>query len=323
MNIKFINRDSQEKTYEPGIKEISRDESPFKEIIDGEDFSELSFSLGEENILLSDLFQLKVNVKKVGSFYFFLKSEGFNKQELIQKIGELKEMPINNLQEAKAKVSALLAIMKEYDSLFVLYTLKGELRINANELGLDGFLFVLDRNTEVAPVKEEKEEVIKEEEPKKGLWAKIKDFFSPLSEQKIHYIFSFVASFLISFTVSIGVYNCYAGKKIYLFFFVCGLIGTLLTAFIFMDFFKLFRLKSKEYVLSIGIELIGVAVGLGGFGIFNSFQKEMPASLTSVRPIILIDLVASILLLLGATLVSFVLRKFILKNKPDEDDEEE
>ena len=109
--------------------------SPFKEFIKREDYTNQSFSIGEEEpVSFSKTFVLQVNIKDSSSLYFVYLLENFNKDEIINKIAELKYMRVVDVNSAKEKTKALLKIAKEYNPLFYLYQAKNGIPLFKNEL---------------------------------------------------------------------------------------------------------------------------------------------------------------------------------------------
>ena len=62
-----------------------------------------------------------MNVKKIGTFNFLFLNKDFDKNEIVKKISSLKEIKVDNLQDAKNKVANLLLIAKEHNCLFAIY----------------------------------------------------------------------------------------------------------------------------------------------------------------------------------------------------------
>ena len=118
---KFISQNGKETKFEERIVEIDSSISPIKEILNKNDFTSFSIFLNEQNISLQDSFQLQVNVKDVGSFRFIFSKDGFDKDEIINKISALKDINVIDVRSAQNKVNALLSIVDQPSLLFMVY----------------------------------------------------------------------------------------------------------------------------------------------------------------------------------------------------------
>ena len=315
LELKILNQNNVEATYKKGVHTLEEKDTLLNQILAKKELPpETYLEFSNNRLALADAFQLKVNVKSIGSFVFFFNGEGIDKQEIINKVLALKEIEVTSLEEAKNKKEALYAALSTYNHLFVVYFANGEFALSKEDFSNDGFVFFGEKKIEEK--KENVEEVIKEKEEKTPS-NKVVDFFSPLAKEKVHFIFALVASFLISFTISIGIYNAYAQKMIMLFFFACSLVGFVLSIFIFLDFFKSYKFLSKEYVLSFITELVGIGIGIIGFFIFYSGQQEKPEALASPKPLLIYTILASIALILISAIVGYLSKK--LSNKDEEE----
>ena len=143
----------------------------------------------------------------------------------------------------------------------------------------------------------------------KKVWEEIKLIGEVIKKQGFYYLFIFVAILLVGFTTSIGVYNCYAGKMICIFFFVCALVGGALNFFVSSDFLKGAKIKSRESYVGLAIIVTSICLSLLAFYIFYILQKEKPESLTGPGPIYGISIAVSIFVATVTILLAFFIKK--------------
>ena len=167
-------------------------------------------------------------------------------------------------------------------------------------------------------VEETSTKVKKEKDPNKKFsfketWTSIVDWFKMvfaiIKKYGFYYLFMFVAILLVGFTVSIGIYNAYAGKMICVFFFICALVGATLCFFVTSDFLKVVNLKSKETNTAIAFIILGVCLSLLAFFIFYVLQKEKPTSLTNVGVVYGVTIAISIVVAVATTALAIFLKK--------------
>ena len=296
--IEFILSEDQSLSFDSKLNEVLDNVSPFKEMLEKSDYTEYSavFDGNKDAIInFSDVFHLRVNVKGVGGFDFIFSQNGFEKDKIIEMIAALKEMPVENIEQAKEKVNALFDTVKEKNPLFMLYSPKGEFVIQAEDLSIDIFKFYIKKvEKPVKPAPEKKERKPKEPKQSKtsfsfsSLWSQICDFFSPIKDNIVHYAFIMVSVFLIGFSSSVGVYYCYAGNNVFYFLFVCSLVGAILNYFVYYDFFKKHKFLSNDFILTVIDVFLSIGIAIGGFYIFYVLQKELPESLSGPSSILLI-----------------------------------
>ena len=160
--IKIINGDEEKELL---CSEITKETSPFKEILEKTEYYsyKLSFS-DEQTYSLEDVFHLLVNVNLVGEFSFFFALDGFKKKEIIKQIKELKSIVVEDEESAQRKIEAVFEIVNSYQPIFLVYKQKGEYLlskegINAYAEGYPCFYFAKEEE-----IKQIAEEVA--EEPK-------------------------------------------------------------------------------------------------------------------------------------------------------------
>ena len=318
--ISFLLSEDQSLTFEKQTNEVLNNMSPFKEILEKDDYTDYSVVFDdkkEDVIQFSDMFHLRVNVKNVGGFDFLFKQDNFEKDTIIEKIAVLKEMPVDNYEQAKEKANALFVLFKENGPLFMLYSPKGEFPLSIDDLTLDAFRFYVKKEEKPASTKPAKKEkaAVKSKESKgnafKSIWESLCNFFSPLKENITHYAFILISVFLIGFSSSIGVYYCYAANNVFYFLFICSLVGGILNYFVYYDYFKDHSLLSNDSILTIIDILLSTGVAIGGFYIFYTLQKEIPESLTSTTTILLI--MAAVII--GVNVLTCPLAYFLRKRK--------
>lgn len=177
MKIEKVKIIQEENENEISYSEITKDVSPFKEILEKTEYYSYKLSFGDEQTYsLEDVFHLLVNVNLVGEFSFFFALDGFKKKEIIKQIRELKNIVVEDEESAQKKIEAVFEIVNDYQPIFLVYKQKGEYLLS--EDGLNSYtenypLFYFGKEEEnLGPEQVEseeteapKEEVVNEEEP--------------------------------------------------------------------------------------------------------------------------------------------------------------
>ncbi len=318
--MKFVGSKDQKSSYQLKFQEVEMDAFPFFDILLQKDLTGIKYVEGEE-ILFENIFQLKVNVKKVGSVFFFFKKEEFNKDSFVEQVTPLGEIDSATMGDAIYKVRSLFEIASRFNPLFAMYCPQGDyvLYEDCFESLTNGVTtyYVSDYNPEqlqsknskksprIAKKKEEKVPQNKEKSAKEK--KKLNNPFKVLKEDKFHYLFALVASFLIGFTIAIAVYDMYLGKKIFYFFLVCALVGAVLNTLIYKDTFKEHKFVSTEMILNVATSLVGIGLSVGGYFLFDYLAKDKANP--NMLYIILIP-IAVIAITVGiGYLISFLIKK--------------
>lgn len=335
-------------TYLNPVNRVERKNSPFKEIINHEDYSKFAVSFGDnEKISLDNSFQLQINVTDIGIFSLLFDAQYFTKDVIIPEISKLKAVTATNSREAINKVNELFTIVKPYNPLMIIYDPIGPYAINELYIAMVGkgeTVFMLPEGEgtfpapkpEVAAVKEEAPKVDtpkpayvkkdksdtkkpKTKDGKKNNWFKValaalKTFFEPMKEDKFHFIFAVLASFIIGFTAGIGVFNAVIGKGIAVFFFICCTAGLILNAFVYSDLFKVTKIKSLKFCLSVLITVLGLAISIIGTAIFYNFQTSLPEEFPGFGNCYAIFIPVALAIVAISTFVSIPIR-LLLKKK--------
>lgn len=291
--MKFIGKDGYQVVLQDNLNTITKDISPIREILERKDFSNFSFS-SDTDIALSETMPILVNILEVGAAYYFFKKDDFNKDDFVEKVSKLKDMPMNSFYDALNKVKALDEVASNFNPLFVIYNPIGKLRIyedcyktlelknktiyvSQSECSVTVVKSVIkEKKAEEKPEKKKEEKDTKESQTKPGFLNKIK-FLNPIpiiKKDKFHFLFALIATFLIGFTLSIGIYNAYAGKLICIFFFICSLAGSFLNFMIYKDAIKEYPLKSSFMLVTAISSVIGMGISIGGYYIFKATSKE-------------------------------------------------
>ena len=314
--ILFFNKENLEFEISEDFKVVDTGESLLSKLLKQEELEGYTFKVDEEEPKeITNLFHLKVNVKYVGSISTFFKIDSFNKEELIQKIANLREIKVVDKESATEKVKSLFEIFNEVSPLFSVYkSRKEKFSLTDEELSSLEHNFPLLYHQH-----EEEEEIVVQKAPKvkkekqegekfsfkeffKKVGSALKFFFEPFNKKKFYFLFVFVSSFLIEFTVSVGIYHCYAGKMLLIFFFVVALVGAVLNYFVIKDIKKII-MDYRIYSMVIVTDLLGIGAGVGALAIFNATQKEVPANLPGFGKLVLYSVLISIGILLISTLV--------------------
>ena len=328
--MKFVGNKDQQSSFSLRFQETETNTFPFVDILLQRDLSQIKY-IDAEEIPFDNIFQLKVNIKRVGSVLFFFKKENFNKDGFVEEVTPLGEIESNTIADVIYKTRRLYEVASRFNPLFSVYCPQGDYILYqecfetlANNVPT---FYLYDYNPDVLQTranrrkepkvekKEEKRPAKVEQKPNKPeKTSKPSNFqfrnpFHVLKEDKYHYIFAVVSAFLIGFTIAIAVFDMYLGKKIYYFFLVCALVGSVLNCLIYKDTFVSHKFKSMEMICNAGISLIGFGLSVGGYFIFKLLAKDKPAENPSLAFILLIPLAVIILSAAIGYLVSIIIQK--------------
>lgn len=299
--MKFIDSTGKETEYLGSFNEVDKLLYPFKEIVTKKDLTGLSLVL-DTPLSGEEVFQLQVNVKNSGTVIFLFKKEGFDKEAVINDVSPLKEMSSKNKESTAKKIAALFDIMNKYSPLLSIYSPVGKCLLSKDEYlpltkGLLSF-YLIEVKKENSP-----------EEKKEKTSFKFENPFRIIANDRFHFLFALVASFLISFTVAISIYDMYLGKLIYIFFLVCTLAGMVLNAFIYYDTIHSHKIKDMYSIVTAVSSLAGFGAGIGGYAIFKALSKEIPKEQPQMWMIILFMLLAIVVSAFASLLIKFIKKK--------------
>ena len=302
----FIAKNGYKVSFLDGLSFVMKDISPIKEILERKDFSQFTF-IDEAEIPLTNTIPIQVNISDVGQCIYFFKNDEFDKDSFVENVSKLKEIPVASFYDVLTKVRTLDEVTFAFQPLFVIYNPIGKFRIFEDcyktlklrnktiyvSLIENNAVIVKGETPECKPVKKnekaENVEIVKEkDEPVKSkekgddnFFKKIKSkLFNPIpviKKDKFHFLFALIATFLIGFTLSIGIFNAYAGKLICIFFFICSLAGAFLNFMIYKDAFKTYELKDPFVITTIIASAIGIGLNIGGYYIFKVTSNEVLA----------------------------------------------
>ena len=333
--MKFVGK-NQQSQFSLRFQDTETNTFPFIDILQQNDLSGIKY-IDKEEISFNDIFQLKVNVKKVGSVLFFFRKETFNKEGFVEEVTPLGEVESATIADVIYKVSRLYETANRFNPLFSIYCPEGDYILyqecfetltngvftyylsdyNPNKIQpkTKGFFARSSekpqQKPQQKPQKIEKTEKIEKIEKKPTEKRKFQ-FRNPLvvlKEDKYHYIFALVAAFLIGFTIAVSIFDMYLGKKIFYFFLVCSLVGAVLNCLIYKDTFVEHPVKSMETICNIAVSLIGYGLSIGGYFIFKMLAKDKPAENPKLGYIIFIPIAVCLLSSLIGYLVSIILKK--------------
>lgn len=344
--MKFLNSSGFEVEYYSQFNEVNKESSPFKEIIEKKPLTDFSL-LSDDAISFDNIFILQVNVKNAGAIFLLFNKDKWDKEEALSKISPLGELPSNTISDIINKIRSLFQIVAPFNPVASIYSPSGELRIypdcfatlcndiltfylsNEGEIikaspakektSLSSFFAKYkksekkeNKNEEPAKEVEEKPTVEKQSEEKPHKEKSKFKFENPIkviAQDKFHFLFALVATFLIGFTISVAIYDCYLCKAIYIFFFVCALVGSVLNAFIYYDTLKAHKIKSMYSLITAIANLVGVGLSFGGYAIFVNLSKEKPDKEPMFIIIVLIILAVVGLSIAGSFLIKFINNK--------------
>ena len=290
--MKFIRKDNSVITLEDRFSLVSKETSPIKEIINRKDLSEFYF-VSDKTISFKELIQIQVNVIDVGVMIFVFETASFNKDKFIEDVSKLKEIQISSFYDVLSKMKTLYAVSENFNPLFVIYVPNGKYQI------YDDCFRTIVGNVKTIYVTNEKDNSIIEtnnislpanekskDKPKEKGKFSFKETIELFKKEKFHFLFAFVATFLLSVTLDIGIFDAYAGKMLCIFFFICSLAGAFLNFMIYKDTYKQSGFKSLFNILTVIISVIGLLGGFGVYMIFKSITKDVPAVIPHVLMIL-------------------------------------
>ena len=332
--MKFINPKGVEFEYLESFSEVKRDSFPFGSIYEKEDLTGSKLVLDEE-IPIENVFTLKVNVKRVGKVFFLFKLESLDKERLVEEVRKLKSIEVTEFTDAFKKLDSLYESVKPFNPLLAIYYPEGSLKLSKQELpsstkDLLSF-YVLPKTVfsikpaiekvktlfakKEAKPKEEKSKPVKvKERPKNEHIDEKKNkfrFSNPitiLKENSIHFLFAFVGTFLIGFTISIGIFDALLGKAICAFFFVCTAVGVFLNFLIYKDTLAEYKPNSMFFLTTATISLTGSIFSIIIYVIFVNITLEKPAVMPNAFLIVLAIFGAAILSIAVSFLYNFISR---------------
>lgn len=318
--MKFIRKDGSIISFQDHFSLVNKDASPIKEIIARNDLSEFYY-VNEDTISFKDIVQIQVNVIDVGVMIFLFKSASFDKETFIAEVSKLKEIQINSFYDVLTKMKSLYVVTEAFNPLCVIYVPSGKYIIYEDcfrtIVGNIITLYVTqekqENNIEEGVVALKEKPVINKSDKTNNGKFNFKETFSQIvnifKKEKFHFLFAFIATFLLGVTLAIGVFDAYAGKMICIFFFICSLAGSFLNFMIYKDTYKQGGFKTLFNVLTIFLSLIGIVGGFGVYMAFKAITKDVPAVMPNTLMII------GLMVLLYAISMSLPLLVIYIKEK--------
>ena len=319
--MKFVDINGKEFSCDNTFNSVEYVDFPFSNLILRKDLDSLSID-NNEVISLSNAIQIKININKIGSVLFFFRSNGFEKDKFIESVSELKKMDTNNVEDATNKVKALYKIASQHSPLFSLYCPRGELVLLSdcfesiindvisfyvNNIPYDEVDNYIEKPRPFFRAKTSKKVSKEPAETKEKEKFRFLNPFPIISENKYHYLFCFVASFLIGFTLAISIYDMYLGNLIYIFFLVCSFAGMALNYFIYRDTLNDYGFcMSMELLINFFFSLLGIGLSIGGYFLFDNLSTEKPTTNPSILLIVGVMIAAVILSASIAFLIKFI-----------------
>ena len=317
--MKFIRKDQTLVSYQDHLSFVNKDISPINDIINRKDLSEFYY-VKDRTISFKDLVQIQVNVIDVGVMIFIFEALTFNKEKFIEDVSKLKEIQITSFFDVLSKVKSLYTVSESFNPLFAIYVPNGKYQIYEDcfktIVGNIDTLYVsessdssiIESNNIVLPKNDNSSN--KQNNENKRIKFSFKALIELFKKEKFHFLFSFLATFLLSVTLDIGIFDAYAGKMLCVFFFICSLAGSFLNYMIYKDTYKQSGFKSLFNIITVIISVIGLLGGFGVYLIFKSITKEAPA----VTPHVL--MILGMMILIYAISMSLpLLINFIKKRK--------
>ena len=319
--MKFIRKDGSIISFQDHFSLVNKDTSPIKEIIARKDLSEFYY-VDETTISFKDLVQIQVNVIEVGVMIFVFETALFNKDSFIAEVSKLKEMQINSFYDVLSKMKALYTVTEAFNPLFVIYVPNGKYQIYEDcfktIVGNIKTIYVTETKQENdieqgAIASKEKPVVSKDKSNKEKGKFNFKETFSQIvaliKKEKFHFLFAFIATFLLGVTLAIGIFDAYGGKMICIFFFICSLAGAFLNFMIYKDTYKQSGFKSLFNIVTVSFSVIGLGIGFAIYMVFKAITKEAP----TVQPHVL--MIIGLMLLVYLISMSLPLLVLYIKEK--------
>ena len=126
----------------------------------------------------------------------------------------------------------------------------------------------------------------------------------------VHNPLLFVSTTLFAVSIPLAIINIYSKNAIYIFLFVCALIGIGMDGYSYIDLFKHYGLSRQESVASYISNVIGIGAGTGLFVLFYNLSNvnENTPSMGNI-------LLAGILISLGICLVTILVSYLVARRK--------
>lgn len=320
--IRFITPKNNIVSLNNGISEIDPEISPIKEILKKNDFSNYFFVPDEDDnnkIQLSETYQLQVNVKCVGTFHFLIKVEGFDKQLASRELSGLKDMNVDNAESAKYKVAALINMVKNYNPLFCIFKEDADTYYYSYELeGAVNHQFPVfivrdeqDRSTYEFTIGDNQyEELAASQDKKAKVYRFSKDrIIKDLLKNKFSLLLIFISTILMEVSIPLAIMNVYAKNALYIFLFICGVIGVMMNVYCYYDYFKSRYLKHPLFFFNIASNFLGIGVGIGLFAIFYHISTKAEGTPGLGSFILMGLLIALIIISATIAVIYFIPRK--------------
>lgn len=330
---------------------INSEVSPIKEILAKENVGGFYFSLSDDKkVSFKDVSTLQVNINNSSSVFFIFDKADFKKDEIFNQVSTLKDMEVIDYRTSKKKTLALLNIVKEFHPLFFIYVPRGANPLFANEIRYllfdshledvhsfyieEGMVMVerpiiKDETKVESPIISSTPDIIEhnEEEPivetknakekssSNNFLGSLKKFFKQfgpsIKANKYHFVFIVVSAFLIGFAGTIGIYNSMIGKTIAVLFFLCAIVGATLNTFIFIDYFKVHKVKEALFIDTILFSFLGSIISMLGFIAFYAIDSAEGKENISQGLLIFLNY----LLVIGVVAISICIAYFYDKRK--------
>ena len=230
---------------------------------------------------------------------------------------------MTSFYDVLSKMKALYAVSEAFKPLFAIYVPNGKYLIYEDcfktMIGNISTLYVTETKQEVeveankvSLIKEKSvtsNEKTKKEKGKFNFKETFLEIVSIIKKEKFHFLFSFVATFLLGVTLAIGVFDAYAGKMICIFFFICSLAGAFLNFMIYKDTYKQGGFKTLFNLITIIFSVIGSVAGFGVYMAFKAITRDAPA----VQPHVL--MIIGLMILVFALSMSLPLLVLYIKEK--------
>lgn len=284
----------------------NRDISTYKIFLNGNEFP-------SDNILI-----FSVKVSGLGKIVALMDKNKFNRDEIYKKISPLKDVEVNNSEVALSKLVKAIRFVEEEKPLMTFYFPIDDYYFNHDELyeslGETNLLFVdkIEKPKKVKPVKEHNNSKILSK-VKLPAWLNKENLAAPFIlfwKNALHFLFVLISGFLVFFALSIAIYNSYAGKAIYIFFYICCLAGTGLSGAIFSTIFKRHSIKSLWYFESLFVSIVGACIGIGGFVLYFNSLNNLPYYIPSSGKIILVSILISLALIVISSIIPLFIKKY-------------
>ena len=130
--MRFVDSKNNDARFKESFNVIKEKDSPIRKL--GNADEPTTFSYYPEKVVNSeDLFQLKINTKGVGTFFFAFYYKRLDREKLVDRVFTLKRVKVTDKETALRKVDRLKDIIQEFNPVFAVYSNPSEFALTVEE----------------------------------------------------------------------------------------------------------------------------------------------------------------------------------------------